>query len=220
MTIFWFCRFHDIFVYNFFSSFFISDQFPTIYHLFFLSVKYQNSIVQIKKLFLYSYRSKCILFKSFSRSCELISQIRCPDMTQPWSWRKICKYILCFGYCRTNMQHRLPIIDRRWIWRPRKNFVQSRPCGLAFIRIFVYDVICWVLSMRRCGMKGIKGYISIREASYRLGVSERRVNQYCAEGRISGAARFGRSWALPENAEKPSDPRRKATEGGGGYDLR
>ena len=30
-------------------------------------------------------------------------------------------------------------------------------------------------------MNGIKGYISIREASYRWGVSERRVNQYCAE---------------------------------------
>ena len=36
-------------------------------------------------------------------------------------------------------------------------------------------------------MNGIKGYISIREASYRWGVSERRVNQYCAEGRIPGA---------------------------------
>ena len=75
--------------------------------------------------------------------------------------------------------------------------------------------------MRRCGMNGIKGYISIREASYRWGVSERRVNQYCAEGRISGAGPgSGRHGALPENAEKPSDPRRKATEGGGGYDLR
>ena len=52
-------------------------------------------------------------------------------------------------------------------------------------------------------MNGIKGYISIREASYRWGVSERRVNQYCAEGRIPGASRFGRSWAIPENAEKP-----------------
>ena len=59
------------------------------------------------------------------------------NMTQPWSWRKICKYILCFGYCRTDMQHSLPIIDRRWIWQPRKNFGQSRPCGLAFIQIFV-----------------------------------------------------------------------------------
>ena len=58
-------------------------------------------------------------------------------------------------------------------------------------------------------MNGSKGYISIREASYRWGVSERRVNQYCAEGRIPGASRFGRSWAIPENAEKPSDPRFK-----------
>ena len=37
-------------------------------------------------------------------------------------------------------------------------------------------------------MNGIKGYISIREASYRWGVSERRVNQYCADGQ-TGAAR-------------------------------
>ena len=40
-------------------------------------------------------------------------------------------------------------------------------------------------------MNGIKGYISIREASYRWGVSERRVNQYCAEGRVPGASRSG-----------------------------
>lgn len=57
-------------------------------------------------------------------------------------------------------------------------------------------------------MEGIKGYISIREASYRWGVSERWVNQYCVEGRIPGASRFGRSWAIPENAEKPTDPRK------------
>ena len=58
-------------------------------------------------------------------------------------------------------------------------------------------------------MNGIKGDISIREASYRWGVSERRVNQYCAEARIPGASRFGRSWEIPEDAEKPSDPRFK-----------
>ena len=55
-------------------------------------------------------------------------------------------------------------------------------------------------------MNGIKGYISIRGGvPYRCGVSERRVNQYCVEGRISGESQFGRSWAIPENAEKPSD---------------
>ena len=57
-------------------------------------------------------------------------------------------------------------------------------------------------------MNGIKGYISIREASYRWGVSERRVNQYCAEGRIPGASGSA-LMGDPGNAEKPSDPRFK-----------
>ncbi|MDO4549496.1 MAG: DNA-binding protein [Clostridia bacterium] len=56
----------------------------------------------------------------------------------------------------------------------------------------------------------MKGYISIREASGKWGVSKRRVNQYCVQGRIPGLARFGRSWAIPEDAEKPGDPRRIA----------
>ena len=55
----------------------------------------------------------------------------------------------------------------------------------------------------------MKGYLSIREAAEKWGVSERRINQYCSEGRISGAERFGGSWAIPENAEKPGDPRKQ-----------
>ena len=55
----------------------------------------------------------------------------------------------------------------------------------------------------------MNGYLSIREASVKWGISERRVNQYCAEGRIPGAERFGGSWAIPENAEKPGDPRKQ-----------
>lgn len=54
----------------------------------------------------------------------------------------------------------------------------------------------------------MKGYLSIRETSYKWGVSERRVNQYVLQGRIPGAERSGRSWAIPENAEKPGDPRK------------
>lgn len=58
----------------------------------------------------------------------------------------------------------------------------------------------------------MEGYLSIREAAEKWGVSERRVNQYCSEGRIPGAERFGTSWAIPETAEKPKDPRRKREE--------
>jgi len=54
----------------------------------------------------------------------------------------------------------------------------------------------------------MKDYISIREASYKWGVSERRVNQYISQGRIPGVERFGRSWAIPADAEKPGDPRK------------
>lgn len=56
----------------------------------------------------------------------------------------------------------------------------------------------------------MNGYLSIKEASQKWGVSERRVNQYCAEGRIPGVERFGGSWAIPENAEKPGDPRKQS----------
>ena len=55
----------------------------------------------------------------------------------------------------------------------------------------------------------MKGYLSIREASCRRGVSERRVNQYISQGRIPGAERFGHSRAIPDNAAKPIDPRKE-----------
>ena len=52
----------------------------------------------------------------------------------------------------------------------------------------------------------MKGYLSIRETSYKWGISERRVNQYVAQGCIPGAERFGRSWAIPNDAVKPTVP--------------
>lgn len=60
----------------------------------------------------------------------------------------------------------------------------------------------------------MKGYLSIREAAEKWGVSERRVNQYCSEGRIPGAQRFGISWAIPDSASKPSDPRKNKNREG------
>ena len=55
----------------------------------------------------------------------------------------------------------------------------------------------------------MNSYLSIRETAEKWGVSERRINQYCAEERIPGAHRFGKSWAIPADAEKPADPRRQ-----------
>lgn len=56
-------------------------------------------------------------------------------------------------------------------------------------------------------------YLSIKEAAAKWGVSERRVNQFCAAGRIEGARKLGGVWAIPAEAEKPSDPRREKKKG-------
>ncbi len=53
------------------------------------------------------------------------------------------------------------------------------------------------------------GYISVKEASEKWGVTERVVRQYCADGRISGAFLTGKTWNIPNHAEKPG---RKARE--------
>ncbi len=53
-------------------------------------------------------------------------------------------------------------------------------------------------------------YISVRDAAAKWGISERRIQRLCEENRIGGVIRFGRSWAIPQNKEKPNDGRLKA----------
>ncbi len=52
-------------------------------------------------------------------------------------------------------------------------------------------------------------YISVSEASERWGVSLRQVQRLLAYGRIPNTKKYGRSWMIPEDAEKPIDPRRE-----------
>ena len=53
-------------------------------------------------------------------------------------------------------------------------------------------------------------YITAKEAAERWGLSERRVTTLCREERIYGSKKQGRSWMIPEEAEKPSDNRVKS----------
>ena len=46
-------------------------------------------------------------------------------------------------------------------------------------------------------------YISVAEAATRWDISERSVRNYCAQGRIPNALLKGKTWYLPENAQKP-----------------
>ena len=50
-------------------------------------------------------------------------------------------------------------------------------------------------------------YITIKEASAKWKISVRRIQVLCCSGRIPGAIRFGRVWAIPMNSEKPKDAR-------------
>lgn len=52
-------------------------------------------------------------------------------------------------------------------------------------------------------------YITISDVAEKWGISRRRIQVLCTEGRIDGAVKFGRQWAIPENADKPSDARIK-----------
>ena len=47
-------------------------------------------------------------------------------------------------------------------------------------------------------------YISVTEAAKRWNVSERSVRNYCAQGKIPDAFITGKTWNIPETAQKPS----------------
>ena len=51
-------------------------------------------------------------------------------------------------------------------------------------------------------------YITAKEAAWNWNISERLVQQYCTDGRVPGAKKFGGAWAIPAGAEKPGEPRK------------
>ena len=59
------------------------------------------------------------------------------------------------------------------------------------LRIFVYNIHCIIVSVRK--ERRLKGYLSIRETSYKCSISEHRVNQYVVQGRLPVSERLGRS---------------------------
>ena len=53
-------------------------------------------------------------------------------------------------------------------------------------------------------------YLSITQTAERWGISTRRIQILCGEGRVPGAIRIGTVWGIPEDAEKPADARIKS----------
>ena len=53
------------------------------------------------------------------------------------------------------------------------------------------------------------GYLSASQAAEKWNISQRRVQILCSEERIEGAFKVGEVWAIPDDAPKPVDLRKK-----------
>lgn len=47
------------------------------------------------------------------------------------------------------------------------------------------------------------GYLKVHEVAKKWKITERQVQLLCKSGRVTGAVKFGNSWAIPLNAKKP-----------------
>ena len=54
-------------------------------------------------------------------------------------------------------------------------------------------------------------YLSVAETAKKWNISERSVRNYCAQERIPGAVLIGKTWHIPESAEKPARSNGKKT---------
>ena len=54
-------------------------------------------------------------------------------------------------------------------------------------------------------------FMTVKQAAEKWGISDRRVRNLCAAGKIPGAYQEGRGWKIPKDATKPADGRYKST---------
>lgn len=53
----------------------------------------------------------------------------------------------------------------------------------------------------------IEGYTTVKEIAKRWSLTVRTVQIMCADGKVDGVTKFGNAWAIPIDAEKPTDNR-------------
>ncbi len=78
---------------------------------------------------------------------------------------------------------------------------------IAIVRYYDYNVILYVLLV--LFKKIIMDYITAKEAASKWGITERRVQVLCSQKMIEGVVRLGWAWAIPKNASKPYDKRKR-----------
>ena len=53
----------------------------------------------------------------------------------------------------------------------------------------------------------IDNYLTVKEAAQKWNLKDRAVQAMCMDGRIQGAVKFGKNWAIPANSERTKDKR-------------
>lgn len=79
-----------------------------------------------------------------------------------------------------------------------------------FIRGLDYNYHWYALIIFSKQEEYTMGYLSIKQTAEKWGISGRRIQILCVQGRIKGATKIGSYWAIPEDAEKPRDERVKS----------
>ena len=72
--------------------------------------------------------------------------------------------------------------------------------------IVILPIVCYTIAYKAINiLKGgiVMRYQSVADTARLWDVSERSVRNYCAQGRVEGAYLTGKTWTIPEGAEKP-----------------
>lgn len=75
--------------------------------------------------------------------------------------------------------------------------------------LILFRTIVILMAEYNSGENTMERMMSIKEIAQRWGISERRINELCRNGRIPGAMKEGKCWKIPASAEKPMDQREK-----------
>lgn len=89
------------------------------------------------------------------------------------------------------------------------NFNEFRKISFFILKIFaVWNIICIIGDIDMNKYKGTIQFCSAAEMAVKWNISRRRVQIFCAQGRVEGAMKVGTVWIIPANAKKPEDPRK------------
>ena len=111
----------------------------------------------------------------------------------------VVSYSTVYNYCRTGkIQGAIQVVfdNKKKAWRIPEEEAE---------RVFGSETNYAQIQQNAAG-----DFWTITEAAEKWNLSVRRVQTICNEGMVPGVMKFGHSWAIPKDAEKPVDKRIKS----------